>query len=188
ISKVFETNYFLRLGTRNHNLELIDKLNLIINEVNYGGRYIDKSNELNNAKQRFNGLMDERANLESQLDSISKFEKALPILEEEILIKKSEYQNWLASLNKNERELYIDKNLKYDISQSTLNEVSRILVKSQKGWFANKRFNWFNRASVLKTLKEINNDFPKEIREYIDANAPMTLDTGDEVKGYEKHV
>ncbi|WP_417558363.1 AAA domain-containing protein [Mesoflavibacter zeaxanthinifaciens] len=188
ISTDLNTNYFLRLGTKTHNLELIEKLELTLNEINHGGKYPDKSDKLDKLKNRFNTLMNERNSLISKLASVSSLQKEIPLLRNELNKRREAHQNWLSSLNYIEKDLYIDKSLEYNISISTINEIKRTVTKSRNGWLAKKQFNWFNKATVLKNLNSVSESLPKELREYVDTNAPIVAEKGDLVAGLEKHL
>ena len=187
ITKLLKSDYFLRMGTTTHNQELIATLTGTINKIS-NGFFKDRSSDLEQKRNAFNSIMEEKTKSLNQLKSISKLEKAIPLLTEDLNVKNENHSNWIASLNKDFHELYIVQKLEYQITQTKLNELERVITNSKSGLFGKVNFNWFKKSTFINSLKEINASFSVELQKHIDNHAPIIAANGDLVEGFATHL
>lgn len=187
ISELLNTNYFLRLGTGSHNAKFVDNLTGIIDKIN-GGKIEDREDELKQRKEHLDQLLSEKGDLQKQLSSISILEKSIPLQAETISKQKIQHSNWISSLSKDQHQLYIVQNLDYNFTQSTINELERIVSKSKEGLLGKLNFKIFKKSEFLNSLKQINSNLSVELQKYIDNNAPLISRKGDLVDGYTAHL
>jgi superfamily I DNA and/or RNA helicase len=187
ISKLLEANYFLRLGTNAHNRELIDKLNGTISEIS-NGVFEDKSELLKIKKSAFDTIMKEKTSLVNQLKSIAVLEAEIPSLIKDLETNRQQYKEWVSSIDKRDRDLYLTNNLKFNITQTTLNELQRTVSKSKNGFISKINFNWFKKTGFINTLKTVNLSLPIDLQTYIDKSAPIISQKGDLIEGFSAHI
>lgn len=187
ISNLLKSDYFLRLGTNTHNQELVDTLDGTINKIR-NGSYKDLSVELENKNRSFNEIMTEKEKSINQLKSISKLEKSIPLLTDDLNNKKQKHKEWIESLNKDSYDLYIVKKLEYQITQTKLNELERVITNSKNGLINKVSFNWFKKSKFIDSLKEINASFPLELQKHIDNQAPIISNSKDLIEGFSLHL
>lgn len=182
ISNLLSTNYFLRLGSNRHNNDLVDKLNVIIQQIR-NKTFPDSKELLKSKKVELEHLIDEKRRVISQLESINILESIIPELEASLQTKKSELDTWAASIKKEEYNFYIVKNLEYNISQTEINELQRTIKDSKNGFINKTLFNWFKKSDVINSIKRLNNKLPPELKIYVDTNAPVIAKKGDLIEG-----
>ena len=72
---------------------------------------------------------------------------------------------------KNQKKLYIDDNLKYNVSLSSLNE-QLINLNNARGFIGNLSFKLLHKQKATDFVKSINNSLPVKLAQYIESRYP----------------
>lgn len=172
INSILNTDYFLRMGTNQHNTDLHTKLGTFIQKIR-NQEYPDKSTELGNKKEEYEKLVCEKRELEEKLASIPNLRIQLNDEKDKLQAEKQNFENWLKGQPENDRYMYLECDEQLQVKNTDLNELEQQLIKANKGGLSGVIFKTFKKGAIQKRIEKINKDQSNKLQSYIDDNAPM---------------
>jgi hypothetical protein len=172
INSILNTDYFLRMGTNQHNADLQTKLGTFI-QKRRNNEYPDQSTELISRKEEYKNLAREKRGLEERLDSIPNLLIKLDEEKDRLNNEKQTFEHWLKEQSEDARHLYLEFDEKLEVKNAELNELEQQLVKARKGGLSGIIFKTFKKGAIQKRIEKINEDQSSRLQTYIDNNAPM---------------
>ncbi|MGN7513019.1 MAG: AAA domain-containing protein [Allomuricauda sp.] len=181
ISNLLNTNYFLRLGSNHHTDALLENLNAIIQKIR-SNDFEDHSDLLKNKKLELEKIKQHKEDILNNLAQIDVLNSVIPKLQEKLQQVQNTFSDWIESVNKEEFQLYVAKNLTLNVSNSELNLLLRVVSKSKTSFLNRISFNWFKKDKTIESIEKLNHNQPPEIKSYIDGIAPVFTSKGDVVE------
>lgn len=170
INDLLTTDYFIRLGNNEINASTNDILSRTVGLIN-SEKLTDQQEELSQVQLNHNKLLESQSELIKKIRSIPVLRKNLEKKIEQQSVIKNDFDIWMGTLSEIHKKLYIDRNIKFNISLSEINEII-LIIQNSKGFFSKLSFNLFHKKKVTESIKKINRALPAELLQYIEKEQP----------------
>ncbi|MBD8018136.1 AAA domain-containing protein [Kaistella pullorum] len=170
INDLLDTDYFIRFGNNEINASTKDILSRTVGLIN-SENLTDQQEELSQIQLSHNKLLELQSELIKKIRRIPELRKNLEQKNEQQFVIKNDFDTWMRTLSEIHKKLYIDRNIKFNISLSEINELI-LIIQNRKGFFSKLSFNLFHKKMVTESIKKINSALPTELLQYIEKEQP----------------
>ncbi|MCY1660403.1 AAA domain-containing protein [Chryseobacterium sp. SL1] len=170
INGLLDTEYFVRFGNNELNSVAEQVLNKFVNQIT-AEQIPDKKEEQASNLIKHKELLQRQRVLQKKISDIPVLQRKIIELNSILNSAKNEYSEWISGLSEEPKKLYIDDNLKYNVSLSSLNE-QLINLNNARGFIGNLSFKLLHKQKATDFVKSINNSLPVKLAQYIESRYP----------------
>lgn len=135
-------------------------------------KYSDQSSELELSKRKLESQNAKIEELKMKISRIAELELSLTDTTNQLEIERGKFNQWLDSLEKDVRSLFVDANCSINIDVNELGILSNKLKSAGSSFFGRLLFNLFQKSDAENRLKQINGQLESEIKEYVNEKCP----------------